>query len=300
MTYEHQEYPKYLYHPTLAPTGRLCNSTAETVGLAQAGWVDTPAKFPRTVALAGGGRRLDLETGKRVVALRERILRDFRKSDWEAIGLLTGQSAIIEGHDRLLRSLYFNDEDYPGNALTVLRAIVEADPPAVNVIEQYTNDHYPAADPVITAPTADAETEPNTPAHDFDIALSFAGEDRAYVEQVAEHLKIAGIKVFYDAFEKATLWGQNLADHLADVYGRRSRFVIIFASKHYAEKAWPTLERQAAQARAIKERQVVVLPARFDQTEIPGLLSTVGYVDLTTTPVAEFVALILERLGNAA
>jgi len=39
----------------------------------------------------------------------------------------------------------------------------------------------------------------------YDIALSFAGENRAYVEEVAAGLKAAGVKVFYDAFEKANL-----------------------------------------------------------------------------------------------
>lgn len=45
MTYEHQEYPKYLYHQKLAPQGRVFQSPAETAGLARKGWVDTPAKF---------------------------------------------------------------------------------------------------------------------------------------------------------------------------------------------------------------------------------------------------------------
>jgi len=33
---------------------------------------------------------------------------------------------------------------------------------------------------------------------EFDIALSFAGEDRNYVDQVAHILKSKGISVFYD------------------------------------------------------------------------------------------------------
>jgi hypothetical protein len=47
MKYEFQEYPKYLYHPTLAPAGKVFNSADETKGLARKGWVDTPAKFPK-------------------------------------------------------------------------------------------------------------------------------------------------------------------------------------------------------------------------------------------------------------
>ena len=54
---------------------------------------------------------------------------------------------------------------------------------------------------------------------DYDVALSFAGEDREYVEDVATFLKDVGIKVFYDKFEADNLWGKNLYDHLyASVY----------------------------------------------------------------------------------
>lgn len=37
------------------------------------------------------------------------------------------------------------------------------------------------------------------------IALSFAGEDREYVDQVANLLRDSGVKVFYDKFEEANL-----------------------------------------------------------------------------------------------
>jgi len=49
----------------------------------------------------------------------------------------------------------------------------------------------------------------------YHVALSFAGEDRAYVERVATQLVSEGVTVFYDKFEEATLWGKNLYSHLA-------------------------------------------------------------------------------------
>ncbi|MGA2599748.1 MAG: hypothetical protein ABSH09_22470 [Bryobacteraceae bacterium] len=58
-------------------------------------------------------------------------------------------------------------------------------------------------------------------------APSFAGENRAYVEEVATGLQVAGVKVFYDAFEAANLWGKNLVDHLADIYAN-ARYVVMF------------------------------------------------------------------------
>ncbi len=47
MAYQYQEYPKCLYHPTLAPEGKIFQSAEETKGLTRKGWVDSPAKFPK-------------------------------------------------------------------------------------------------------------------------------------------------------------------------------------------------------------------------------------------------------------
>ena len=110
----------------------------------------------------------------------------------------------------------------------------------------------------------------------FDVALSFAGEQRAYVEQVAETLRSAGRSVFYDKYEAVSLWGKNLYDHFADVYQNQAKYVVMFISADYAAKAWTNHERQSAQARALREERAYILPVRFDKTEIPGLLSTVA------------------------
>lgn len=98
----------------------------------------------------------------------------------------------------------------------------------------------------------------------FDVALSFAGEDRAYVEEVAQLLRTRGINVFYDNFNKASLWGRNLIDHLGKVYAERSRFIVMFISEHYAQKEWTNHERKFAQERAFKLQEDCILPARFD------------------------------------
>jgi hypothetical protein len=130
------------------------------------------------------------------------------------------------------------------------------------------------------------------------VSLTFAGEDRTYVEKVATILKGSGVSVFYDLFEKTSLWGKNLIDHLADIYRNRSRFVVMFISKHYVAKAWPKHERQHAQERALISSQEYILPARFDDTEVPGLPGTVAYLDLRKLSAEEFAEMLLEKLGK--
>lgn len=133
----------------------------------------------------------------------------------------------------------------------------------------------------------------------FEIALSFAGEDRPYVDKVANILRNSGIKVFYDLFEEDTLWGKNLYDHLSDVYQNKALYTIMFISQHYAGKLWPTHERQAMQSRAFKESQEYILPARFDSTEIPGVLPTTGYISLQDRSPEDFAKIIQKKLIRA-
>lgn len=133
----------------------------------------------------------------------------------------------------------------------------------------------------------------------YDVALSFAGENRPYVEQVATHLKSAGVNVFYDAFEQPELWGRNLIDHLAEIYGHRSRYVVMFISKEYVEKAWTTHERQHAQERALLAREEFILPARFDDSPVPGMTGTVAFQDLRRISPRELADLIVAKLRRA-
>jgi hypothetical protein len=131
----------------------------------------------------------------------------------------------------------------------------------------------------------------------FDVALSFAGEDRAYVAEVAETLRQMDIKVFYDKYETASLWGKNLYEHLQEIYFSKSQYVVMFLSESYAKKLWTNHERKSAQAKAFESHQEYILPARFDNTEIPGILPTIGYINLRDYSPKEFAALIKEKLG---
>jgi hypothetical protein len=132
---------------------------------------------------------------------------------------------------------------------------------------------------------------------EYDVALSYAREQRSYVEAVADELLRQGVRVFYDGYEQATLWGKNLYEHLNNVYQDAARYCVVFASQEYALKNWTNHELRGAQARALKETdQEYILPARFDDTEIPGLLDTIAYIDLTRKSPNELANLIAAKL----
>ena len=133
---------------------------------------------------------------------------------------------------------------------------------------------------------------------EYDVGLSFAGEQREYVEKVAKELKSRGIRPFYDDYEKGVLWGKDLYAHLTDVYQHLCEYCVIFVSEDYAAKVWTSLERKSAQARALEENKEYILPARFDDTPIPGLLDTIGYIELSEMTPTELSDLIAGKLGK--
>lgn len=143
-----------------------------------------------------------------------------------------------------------------------------------------------------------ADKRPSHKLYEFDVALSFAGEDRDFVEEVAERLTLHGVRVFYDSYEQANLWGKNLFEHLHDVYSKKARYCMMFVSAEYAEKMWTVHERRSAQERTLQQRDSeYVLPVRIDDTELPGLPTTVAYLN-SNEGVHRICKLFIEKLGG--
>lgn len=132
----------------------------------------------------------------------------------------------------------------------------------------------------------------------YDIGLSFAGEERSYVEQVAKELSKKGVKVFYDSYEQSELWGKDLYQHLNDIYRNKCKFCIVFISKNYANKLWTRHELEAAQARAFRENAEYILPVKFDDTELPGINPTTGYLSNREFTPLQIAEMAIEKLNS--
>lgn len=132
--------------------------------------------------------------------------------------------------------------------------------------------------------------------HEYEVALSFAGEQRSYVRQVTALLKRAGVKVFYDKDED--LWGKDLATELERVYRSGSRYVVVFVSREYLSKSWTNHERQHALAGRIERQDDSVLPVKCDDSELPGLPSSIGYLSVAEVTPEEIVERIVHKLRS--
>lgn len=132
----------------------------------------------------------------------------------------------------------------------------------------------------------------------YDVALSFAGEDRQVVEEIAARLIVRGYNVFYDKYEQADLWGKDLYQHLASIYSEQATFCIVFISDSYRQKLWTKHELRYAQARAFRESQEYILPVRLDDTQLPALPETIGYLNLKDIGIDGLVDLLSHKLEN--
>jgi hypothetical protein len=134
---------------------------------------------------------------------------------------------------------------------------------------------------------------------EYDVALSLAGEDRGYVHPIAVSLRDRGVRVFYDEFKQSAMWGEDLVAFLDEVFRKTARYAVVFISRQYVEKKWPTHEGKSALARALVADSPYFLPVRLVDSELPGLRPTVGYIDARVAGRDQLISLILEKVGTA-
>jgi hypothetical protein len=82
------------------------------------------------------------------------------------------------------------------------------------------------------------------------------------------------------------------------IYARE--VVVVFVSADYAAGDWTRLECHAAFSRAAAAPGVCVLPVRFDDRELPGLLPDVVAVDPRRYTPAQFADLVVAKLADLA
>jgi len=85
---------------------------------------------------------MDSKQGQRILKLKDRILANFKKENWIELGLFTGCHDIIKNHDRLLRSLLFDDDDYSDSVLNVITEMTAQNNSILDDIDTYLNNKF--------------------------------------------------------------------------------------------------------------------------------------------------------------
>jgi hypothetical protein len=133
---------------------------------------------------------------------------------------------------------------------------------------------------------------------EYDIAISYASENREIITKIAEKLKENNIRVFYDEYEKIKLWGKNLSTFFQQIYGEKSFLVLVFVSKEYSIKDWTNFEFTIARDTAKTKKTEFILPVRLDNTPFVGLPRDIAYLDLTNEGIDGIVKAVVSKIND--
>jgi hypothetical protein len=158
-------------------------------------------------------------------------------------------------------------------------------------IETPTTPKYPDTEkPALSINPEEAE---------FDVAISFAGPQRSLAEELATIVRDAGYVPFFDGFYPSQLWGKDLIAFFDEIYRKKAKYCVMFISQDYSDRIWTNHERKSAQARALQEKgKEYLLPIRIDDTELPGLVPTIGYLSIEDYSIEQIAELLIEKLKS--
>lgn len=119
-----------------------------------------------------------------------------------------------------------------------------------------------------------------TAARIYDIAVSFAAEQRDYVEQTVAAAKGLALHVFYDRDMTHQWWGRNFVTEQRKVYGQRTLHFVPFISAEYLLRPYPRDEFSYAMLASVNRGDDYILPVLVGEVRIPPemLHPHIGYL----------------------
>jgi hypothetical protein len=130
----------------------------------------------------------------------------------------------------------------------------------------------------------------------YDVAISYASEDQAVAEELANAFKKKSLSVFYDKDYQDELWGKQLSDWFKKTFGKLSLFVLVLISRHYPVKDWTDFELSIAKAEENKLKREFILPVRLDNTNIAGIPRDKRYLDYNIEGASKIADLLFEKI----
>jgi hypothetical protein len=142
--------------------------------------------------------------------------------------------------------------------------------------------------------------------NNFQVAFSYAGEQRDLVRRIAEAVEkeLGAGTVFFDDWFEYYVAGNDADRRLQEIYRKKSEMVVVCVSESYRDKPWTLVEHEAIRARLMETRsskegrgQLRILPIRVGEGEIQDIFfSNTIIPDVRTKPLEQSVELIVKRL----
>lgn len=133
---------------------------------------------------------------------------------------------------------------------------------------------------------------------EYDIAISFAPEDRSRAEELGRLLESRNISVLYSEAKAAGPGRTDFVTHIAELYRTKAQYCVLLISRHYPLQQWTEAERMSAQEHALRAAEKYILPIQLDETDIPGMIEVSGYRDLDQHSMESISDLLEAKLSE--
>lgn len=107
---------------------------------------------------------------------------------------------------------------------------------------------------------------------EYEVAISFAGENRLLARHIANQLEGLDVPVFFDEMFETNFLGQAWTKVFREIFAEKSRFVLCLLDSFHADKIWPTFEREHFAPRVT---DASVVPVYLDDTKFVGIPSDI-------------------------
>lgn len=210
----------------------------------------------------------NVKMNKLILEIKQKIENNFSESDWSEIGLLANADEVINSHPRLLRSLYWGDDDYAANIIGVLKEISQKDPKALNTIKTYLNNKYPEKNTVYISDV------PNTKTITFSPSVFTIPNVDLENDLIAVMMPFSGFDSVYDSIKKASnnsgfrclraddIWNNStIIQDIFDLIFKAKAIIVDFSNKN------PNVMYETGIAHTLGK---VVIPIAQNVSDIPS------------------------------
>lgn len=112
----------------------------------------------------------------------------------------------------------------------------------------------------------------------YDIAFSYASEQKDIIKNYSEQLQKLGLKIFIDTEHPELFVFKHVPDTLKVIYDDDEIVMLIFLSKEYAKKDFTKYESHIAFDRLLTEKRLAII--KLDDSTLPWLPSSFFYYDI--------------------
>lgn len=133
--------------------------------------------------------------------------------------------------------------------------------------------------------------------YSYDVALSFAGAERAVALRISRVLQEYGLVVFYDFDFRHRLLGEDLTISLQEMYFNKSRYAIAVLSRAFVRSRWAgNWEWRSILARMQRQKSAYLLPYFWEKVSVAGLKPTIAFMSRAQFSPEAFAMTVVRKV----